>query len=307
MTLLQRNFARILAQDPDGALNSMRHNGKITLNADDLFYLCPQYAECVNDRPLIGPELYPVAARFIDECYRTLLSEPRPRNKTVFFTAGGSATGKSTILRKAGRRTGIDFIVDTTFSDTTRALLQVDRALKAGRKVEIYYVHREFQDCVRSMIERALNPHSGRLVPVDDMARTHFGAQRAILAALQKYQHDPRVLIQINKNVGRERLSSLGLREFSELLYDSIDELQRLGQSTLDGLYETTRRARSGPGKNHHARRKSFSIPIAIYKAARSKAQTARQTSGQDHTRRHKSNSKKSARKAGSARTANSC
>jgi hypothetical protein len=278
---LSKGFNQILAANPDRALDAMRHGEKITLNADDLFHLSPEYATRPEKRPVIGPKLYPIAAQFIDRSYKRLLSKPPVQDRTVLFTAGGSATGKSTILRKAGRRVGVDFIVDTTFSNTHRALSQVDRALAAGRKVEIHYVFRDFRECVISMLKRALNPRSGRLVPIDDMARTHFGAQLAVLAALERYQRDRRVLIQLHKNVGvgRRRLSKLRIREFSAQLYESIDELQRLGQNTLDGFYKGNRRKRTRGHKNHDTRRRGLSIPIAIYKAARSKAQRARKTS----------------------------
>lgn len=279
----------------------MRRGGKITLNSDDLFMLCREYQEQPERRPILGPRLYEIAYWFINQSYASLLSR-RVRGDaaaTVVFTAGGSATGKSTILRDKGKRPGVDFIVDTTFSDTKRALAQVDRALAAGRNVEIYYVYREFRDCVISMLRRALDPASGRLVPVDDMARTHYGAPRAILEAFQKYQDDRRVVIRLFKNEGRRRLSQLTLRDFERNIPRSIDDLQRLGQTVLDEFYQSprgkrTRRARNR--RNRNARGKGLSISFAIYQAAKSKAQTAGATSRKGNARSRKPSAKKGAR-----------
>src|ERR1044072_9465880 len=278
-----REFERKLFADPMNALKRMRHRGKITLNSDDLFHLCPEYANDPTRRPRLGPKLYSIAKRFIDRSYRTLLTGRVCGNNIVVFTAGGSATGESTLLRAAGEKRGVDFLVDTTFSDTDRALAQLDRALERGRKVEVYYVYRDFRECVESMLARASDPACGRLFPIDDMARTRYGAQRAIFAAHEKYQGNPDVSIRLNKNVGRKRLSQLPLEEFHNLLHRSVDELQQLGQSVLDGFYKGNRRKRTRGNKDHNPRRRGLSIRFAIYEAARSKAQGAGVTSRESH------------------------
>jgi hypothetical protein len=217
---------------------------------------------------------------------RKLLSQPVRRDNIVVFTAGGSATGTSTILRIAGAKPGVDFVVDTTFSDTRRAFLQVNRALASHRKVEIHYVYADFRKSVRWMIRRALDPDSGRLVPIDDMARTHFGAQRSILAALQKYQANKKVVIYLRENAGPSSLSMLKEAEFERRLHDSIDGLRRLGQSVLDELCKGKGGKRSHGRKNQNARGKGLQISDAIYQAARSKTQGAKSASRKSNARR---------------------
>lgn len=294
---IRREFRSLLTQNPKRALAQMGQGGKITLNADDLFMLCPLYAENPDQRPMLGPQLYSIAREFIDRTYEALLSRRRlSRGNTVVFTAGGSASGKSTILRGEGKRPEVDFLVDTTFSDTDRALAQVDRALRANRRVEIYYVHREFGDCVVSMVERAHDRASGRLVPIDDMARTHFGAQHAILAAYQKYQGNRCVLIRLSKNEGRQRLSLLRLQELVQHLHRSVDALQQLGQSVLDELYESSHSQRARGRKNYRSRRLRIPVRVAIYEAARSNAQKAGTTSRKGNAGPRKPRAKKSAR-----------
>jgi hypothetical protein len=283
---LRRRFRRLLSSDSDGALRRMNHDGTIILNSDDLFQILPEYANNPKERPVLGPLLYSIARGFIDQTYRNLLSRELRRDETVVFTAGGSATGKSTILRVAGAKPGVDFVVDTTFSDTRRAFAQVDRALESGRKVAIYYVYADFRQSVRWMIRRALNPASGRLVPIDDMARTHFGAQRAILGASQKYQANEDVFIVLTENAGPSRLSILKEAEFERRLHDSIDGLRRLGQSVLDELYKGKGGKGSHGRQNQNSRRKSLQIPYALYQAARSKTQRAKPPSRKGNARR---------------------
>ena len=283
---LRRRFCRLLSSDPDGALQRMSHDGKIILNSDDLFPILPEYANTPKERPVLGPLLYSVARRFIDRSFKNLLSRQLRKDKTVVFTAGGSATGKSTMLRVAGATPGVDFVVDTTFSDTRRAFSQVGRALKSGRKVAIYYVYRGFRQCVISMIRRTLNPASGRLVPIDDMARTHFGAQRTILAALEKYQHNKNVFILLTANAGPRTLSILTETEFETQLHDSVDALQRLGQTVLDELHKGKGGNRSRSDQNQNSRRKGLRISYSLYKAAQSKAQKAKPTARKSNARR---------------------
>src|SRR5579871_2053528 len=113
-----------------------RKSGMVILNSDDLFRIFPLYATQIDRRFQLGPMLYPVAKKFTDAMFARLLrSKVTERADTVVFTAGGSATGKSSILRKAGKKEGVAFIVDTTFCDSTRALNQVEMALERGFKV----------------------------------------------------------------------------------------------------------------------------------------------------------------------------
>lgn len=254
--------------------------GKVVLNSDDLFKMLPRYEENPAERKWLGPLLYPVAAKFTDQIYERLLSRPVDESDTVFFTAGGSATGKSTILRMAGRKVGVDFIVDTTFSNAAKALLQVEKALASGRKVEIHYVHRKFAESVRAMPTRALNPESGRIVPIDDMARTHFGAQRAILEALTAHQDDGRVFIALKENANG-KLSVLSEEAFSRRLHRSIDKLQKIGQRVLNEFFEKERAKRRGDGGDKDPGGKNLHVSREFYETARSQAQARRATSGE--------------------------
>jgi hypothetical protein len=179
---IQSRFAELLERDPQAVSDATRDSGShVVLNADDLFKRWPEYAAHPIARRWLGPLLYPVARKFIDRLYAELLGAAPTTGDTVVFTAGGGASGKSTVLRAQADRPEVDFVVDTTFSDPQRAIDQIETALRAGRQVEVNYVYRDFEDAVHGMIRRALDPKVGRIVPIDDLARTHFGAQRTIL------------------------------------------------------------------------------------------------------------------------------
>ena len=271
---LLREFDKILRRDVKVTLFQMRGKwGKIVLNADDLFKMLPRYKKDPAERIRLGPLLYPVAAKFTDDIYKVLLANPVKTRDTVVFTAGGSATGKSSILRAAGRSLGVDFIVDTTFSNTDRAMAQMEKALASGRKVEIHYVYRDFSESVKGMLRRALDPKSGRVVPIDDMARTHYGSQLAVLEALERYQNNGRVSIKLNVNE-KGKLREIEVEEFAQLLYGRVDKLEEIGQNIFDELFQNQRRKRGDKGKHQNPGWKDLYISRELYEAARSKAQT---------------------------------
>lgn len=283
---LRAKFRHILRRDFRATFDRMRDaNGTIILNSDDLFMALPEYQQHPEQRMLLGPLLYPVAKEFTDEIYAKLLRRKAGANDTVIFTAGGSATGKSTILRRASQKPGVDFVVDTTFSNEERAISQVRAALDKERKIEIYYVYRDFRQSVRGMIRRALDPRSGRIVPIDDMARTHFGAQRAILSAMELFQFEGRVSIRLYQNVGdgKGQLATLSVSQFGYLLYRSVDDLQQIGQSVLDAVRRVQNQRRKNDDPDQNSGRKSLLFSEAFYEAARSQAQKGRKASRSRH------------------------
>jgi len=272
---LLREFDKILRRNVNVTLLGMRGKwGKIVLNADDLFKMLPRYKNNPAERIRLGPLLYPIAAKFTDDIYKVLLAAPvKKARDTVVFTAGGSATGKSTILRAVGRSSGVDFIMDTTFSKIDRAILQVERALASGRKVDIHYVYRDFSKSVKGMVRRALDPKSGRSVPIDVMAETHYGSQRAMLYASMQYQDNAMVSFKFYLN-DEKKVKEIKLEEFYRLLHGCVDKLKKIGQNILDELLENQGRRRSDAGKNQNPRREDLHISREFYEANRSETQT---------------------------------
>ena len=264
---IQNRFAELLDRDPQAVLESTRdRGGHVVLNADDLFKRWPEYASNSHARRWLGPLLYPVARKFIDRLYAELLGTTPITGNTVVFTAGGGASGKSTVLRAQADRPEVDFVVDTTLSDPQRAIDQIETALRAGRQVEVNYVYRDFEDAVRGMIKRALDPKVGRIVPIDDLARTHFGAQRTIFAILQRYEEEPRIAIRLWKSLPGSKVDGLTVQALLARLLPDIDELQKRGQNVLDETFAEAIQSPTGQWGSLCGER-------SFYEAARSKAQ----------------------------------
>lgn len=156
----------------------------------------------------------------------------------------------------------------------------MDRALASGRKVEIHYVYREFRESIAGMIHRALDRKSGRIVPIDDMARTHFGAQRALLDAMNEYEDDPRVSIFLLENASG-KLRPLSASRFAELLHESVDALVKLGQAVLDEFRHSESGRRHPEGPDHDPGGDDLHFSEAFYEAARSKTQGRGKSAGE--------------------------
>lgn len=232
-------FTAHLDRDMMETLSPLRDpQGRVVLNADDLFTQHPLYRDSHESRKFLGPALYPIARDFTNRAYLRLLSVPLGADDTVVFTAGGGASGKSTVLRAEAKRRGVEFIVDTTLSGYARAFWQISAALDVGRKININYVYRPFDDCVRGMMERALDPRVGRVVPVDDLARTHNGSQQTFLQLLSELSGDQRVRLRAWENVGVNRAAKMSAAMFAERIHPSVDVLKERGQNTLDAIYK---------------------------------------------------------------------
>jgi hypothetical protein len=123
------------------------------------------------------------------------------------------------------------------------------------------------------MVQRALDAGSGRVVPVDDLARTHFGAQRAVLGIWESYSAEPRVSVFLNANRDNA-LFDLSETEFTELLHLSVDDLQELGQFVLDELRSETVEGKAGSSldTSDDSRGQGLQITEAFYEAAKSRS-----------------------------------
>lgn len=233
----REEFTKLLNWDREEMLRALSmEGGLVVLNADDLFMRYPPYREQPLLRMVLGPALYGVARDYTNWAFSRLLADPASGNETVIFTAGGGASGKSSVLRALVAWEGVAFIVDTTFSDPVRAAGQVEAALSSGRTVEVNYVYRRFEHSVREMLKRAQDPAVGRVVPVNDLARTHHGAQVSVLLLRQRYDAQPRFAMRFWKTVEGGNPRSLTLAELHRRIHPSVDELRRQGHTLTDAI-----------------------------------------------------------------------
>ena len=271
----------LLRADLEETIDRMRDltSGKVVLNSDDLFRILPRYLAHPEERMVLGPLLYPKARDFTDEIYARLLTRPFRENDTVVFTAGGSATGKSSILRSAGGNPGR--------FHRRHHVLQCSPRSRSGGPCACFRAEgrnslrlSRVPESIAGMIHRALDRKSGRIVPIDDMARTHFGAQRALLDAMNEYEDDPRVSIFLLENASG-KLRPLSASRFAELLHESVDALVKLGQAVLDEFRHSESGRRHPEGPDHDPGGDDLHFSEAFYEAARSKTQGRGKSAGE--------------------------
>jgi hypothetical protein len=161
--------------------------------------------------------------------YERSLSRLKP-GQTVAFRPGGPASGKSSTLSLMGDEATL--VYDTMMAHPTDNIMHVNRALKQGAKVEIYYVHRPLESAVVGALERS---HNGRrrVVPVRSLAQNHLKSQQAFFKTYERYRNNPRVNLTIIDNSGKmgehTRMSIDALRRQA---YTDIDELVRRAERT---------------------------------------------------------------------------
>jgi hypothetical protein len=199
--------------------------GKV-IDADKVKELFPTY---LKDPGLYANSVHnssSVAAQLI---YERSLSRLKP-GQTVAFRAGGPASGKSSTLSLMGDEATL--VYDTMMAHPTHNIMHVNRALKQGAKVEIYYVHRPLESAVVGALERS---HNGRrrVVPVRSLAQNHLKSQQAFFKTYERYRGNPRVNLTIIDNSGKmgehTRMSIDALRRQA---YTDVEELVRQAERT---------------------------------------------------------------------------
>jgi hypothetical protein len=97
----------------------------------------------------------------VDEAFRQRLKEPD--RKPVLFTAGGTASGKSTAIASVAKVGAIVF--DSTFSNYATSQRRLQEALDAGRQVRVAYVYQDPLKAWDLAKLRAENEGAGRRFP----------------------------------------------------------------------------------------------------------------------------------------------
>jgi len=223
------------------------------LNTDVARELSPAYQE---DRTK-SADVHEPSSAFVKKVYADKLAAPTPKGQepTVIFTAGGTGAGKTTginIVKKINpKAANAEIVYDTNMNKFESADKKIQQALKAGRKVNIIYTHR---DPVEALVNGALKRASrmeaemgtGRTVPLSEHAKTHLGARQVVEQLAAKYGKNRKVDIQVIDNS----------RGKGKAVLSTIDKLPKLDENQVrKGLKDALERAR-----------KSGAISEAIYR-----------------------------------------
>lgn len=162
------------------------------LNEDNAAELFPDYAASLESRAKYRTAIYSAAQWVRDELFRRALEDPEVTE--VVFTAGGNGAGKTT----AGLRG--DVIMDTTLSNPEHSTMLIQRALDAGKRVQVIYVFRPIQEALAGVLERART--EGRVVSIQTLINTHEGAATTVSQLYNRYADHPNVNFEFVDNSG---------------------------------------------------------------------------------------------------------
>jgi len=209
--------------------------GGTVLNTDSARELSEDY---LRDRTKSSAVQEP-ASWFIRKLYDEKLKEKATGDKLdlVQFTAGGTGAGKSNAIanipavRELADRAQI--VYDSNMNWLDGSVEKIDKALAAGKSVNITYVYRDpIEALVNGALPRATRQEkkfgSGRTVPIGEHAATHDGSLETIKAIAEKYKDDHRVTIQVIDNrYGKDGAKQIPLDDLSRIIHDNTYESVR--------------------------------------------------------------------------------
>ena len=197
------------------------------LDVDDARELCEAYGVDRAGRVANTEAVHDPSSKLINGLFEQKLKEapgPGQRN-AVTFTAGAGGSGKSTTTRNNPAILELlessQVVYDTTFA-SAGSLGKVEKALAAGKDVDILYVARDPLEAIVSTFQRA--QETGRYVPLDVLVKGHTDALMNIREAGKKYAGNDRVQIRVFDNTGKGSTSVKDIAFLDSLNYDNLSQ-----------------------------------------------------------------------------------
>ena len=168
---------------------------------------------------------------------------PRGMRNEVFFTAGGTGSGKTSVIKGmlGDEFSEAQIVYDTNLSNFGNAVHKIDQALDANKNVKIVYVYRDPMESLVAglagktggggVLTRAQK--HGRVVPITAHASTHAGGADTIKRLAAHYEDNPAVNIRvIDNNHGRGNakpatIDDVPSRDINEIYNQSLNEVER--------------------------------------------------------------------------------
>jgi len=259
---VEARFAKFLEDNTEEALAQYRKLFGNESNPDNASELSKDYspggagatdAKTNAARTTWGRAVHEPATALVKEFFKRELKKPVGPDalNLVVFTAGGVAAGKSTSLKQfpelTDRAKRAQIVVDSTLSSLKGANRLMGQVLGAGKKVNIFYVHRSpMESFVNGALKRARE--NGRTLPLDYFLKTHMGAPRVLLHVAKQYRDDPRVEITVidgNRGIGNAVITDL---KFLERVINKYkrEELRAELFRALEDAYKKGKRGEKG-------------------------------------------------------------
>lgn len=210
------------------------------LNTDNARELSKDY---LANKSELSSAVHEPASAFVKKMYDDLLKDkvPKGRSNMVYFTAGGTGSGKSSSLMGQEKKyhDKAHVIFDTNMNGFESSSKKIEQALDAGKKVRINYVFRDPIDAFKNgAVPRSLRV--GRTVPIEEHIRTHLGSINAILGLKEKYKGNKNVSITVTDNsrgFGNAQKAPIGFVKEQEKKYLASEIREQLHKIN-NQLYE---------------------------------------------------------------------
>ena len=171
---------------------------------------------------------------------KELLADKSTVDKPTAFTAGGSGSGKSNLLRAKSEKLGstlkddYGLVYDSNMNNYESSVSKINKNLKDGRDVQITYVYRDpVTAWDKGVITRVKS--QDRIVPIKNHIETHQDSLPTIRKIDKEFKNNPKVDVVAIDN-------SFAKGEFKELA--SLDEVPKFDYTNLkEVLYERTKEA----------------------------------------------------------------
>jgi len=164
----------------------------------------------------------------------------------LLFTAGGAASGKSSILTDDVVAEA-DLVRDGQARNAERVIDEIKLALKHGWKVTVRYIQRPFDAVIRGAIDRS---RTGRWAPISSLPGIHMAVQDSIARIAREFAGDDRVEFLYFYNSREHRpngttagdFREIGLNDVAEggrFHYNDVGELEAIGREELQKAIST--------------------------------------------------------------------
>ncbi|HEY8560522.1 MAG TPA: transglycosylase SLT domain-containing protein [Pyrinomonadaceae bacterium] len=227
---VQRETLDRLKADPQNFVDEYyKKHGDQILNADRAKELFDEYEA---DRLENDTAVHAAASALTRLIFEIRLSE-LPKNSIVVLSAGGQASGKSTIIDE----TQADLVYDSLMSNREGNRIVLDKIADAEHRAIVVYVYRPIEKAAVSMLRRLAE--MGRPVSEQGIAAGHFNAQQAFLTDTDAYAKSKNFLVEYYETVEGEPARKINLEELRKRAYNSYDEVLQKVERAIDEELQT--------------------------------------------------------------------
>ena len=219
-----------LKNDPVQLRDNYVKDYKNEINPDAMRHLFDEY-KGYNTR-----DFDRVVGALTEITYNYLLeTEIGKQNNTVFFTAGGSGSGKSRNITFLPEKSEYAIILDATFA-SNNAVNKVKQAHEKGFKVQIAYVLRDpLEAWTQGVLPRA--KETGRIIDEAYHLESHKKAKENILKIYDQNTVSRHIEFEFSRNEIGKGLLKIEVEDLKKFAYNEIEVAKNISEAT-DKAYE---------------------------------------------------------------------